>query len=270
MQPSFIMGMDDGIERLKDGGYLDWAWQMRAWLIRKDFWEVVSGEETVPVGGPQHKVVRAFRKKQQQACAEIILHVDSSQKAHTRFNDPKEIWDNLAKVHLSRGLASRLSLLRQLFTMVKDPDGTMASWIADVKNVSYKLIDDKHPNPLDEEIIIAILTNGLPDSYDSLRVNLDSTPDAQLTLDYVVARLLNEETRQVTSVPFEQKFAMAATHGQASSSRFRNVTCYACGLKGHYANDPICKGKQGANQEGESGAAATAEFAGGAHAPLLT
>jgi len=49
----------------------------------------------------------------------------------------------------------------------------------------------------DQDKILA-LTMGLPASYNAVIVNFDSTPTDQLTLDNVIAHLLNEETQQTS------------------------------------------------------------------------
>jgi hypothetical protein len=75
------MGNDtnSGFDKLKDSNYGPWSKLLKALLIRKGLWDVVSGDETLPNGSPNTKPVRAFRKKQAEAGAEIILHVEPSQ-----------------------------------------------------------------------------------------------------------------------------------------------------------------------------------------------
>jgi hypothetical protein len=46
---------------------------------------------------------------------------------------------------------------------------------------------------VDDEDIILVLTRGLPSTYENFVITLDSTPTSQLTLDYIISCLLNEE-----------------------------------------------------------------------------
>jgi hypothetical protein len=60
-------------DKLTDGNYYEWKIYMEALLMKKGFFEIVKGAETNPGGSENHKKVREFIQKQQEACAEIIL-----------------------------------------------------------------------------------------------------------------------------------------------------------------------------------------------------
>ncbi|KAJ6537046.1 hypothetical protein B0H19DRAFT_962354 [Mycena capillaripes] len=89
------MGNDSnsGFEKLNDSNYGTWKKLVKAILIRKGLWEVVSGDETLPNRSPTTKPVRAFRKRQAEAGAEIILHVEPP---FIEDDDPHVVWENLA------------------------------------------------------------------------------------------------------------------------------------------------------------------------------
>ena len=61
---------------------------------------------------PHTKPIRAFRKKQAEALAEIVLHVDIAQLSFIKDDDPKTVWEGLLGIHQARGMASRLALCR--------------------------------------------------------------------------------------------------------------------------------------------------------------
>ena len=67
----------------------------------------------------------------------------------------------------------------------------MSGWISSVKNAAFHL-ENAGVSLIDEDVILA-LTEGLPETYSSLIVALDSIPPNDLTLANVVTRLLNEE-----------------------------------------------------------------------------
>src|SRR5882724_7090783 len=79
--------------KLNDANYVDWHYMMAATLIEKDLWDVVDSSLTRPVSSPNHKAMKTFVKKQQLACAKIILSIKASQLSHTRHDDPKVIWE---------------------------------------------------------------------------------------------------------------------------------------------------------------------------------
>jgi len=85
--------------------------------------------------------------------------------------------------------------------------------------------------------------------YNNFVVTLDLTPPENLTVDYVITRLLNEESRQDgVSSPNHDIFENVAASVQAVDSARRPkrtlafITCFGCGKKGHYqANCPTRK-----------------------------
>ena len=52
-------------------------------------------------------------------------------------------------------------------------------------------------------MLILALTEGLPESYSTFIVTLDSIPADDLTLDIVITRLLNEEVCQIQAAKSE-------------------------------------------------------------------
>ena len=233
-------------EKLNDGNYADWRIKMEALLEEKELWTVVSGEETIPHTGPNSKGVKAFIRKQRLARAKIILHVENSQLPHTRYGDPKEIWDSLTRVHRSRGFGTLLSMRRKFFSMTKDHSQSMQAWIAAVRQAAFELESaDFEVRKID---LIIALTQGLPESYSSFIVSLDATPPDQLKVDILIMRLLNEETRQsgsnkthIESDTTEE--ALVATR-ERSSTRYlnsqkpnSNIRCFNCRGYGHYSRD---------------------------------
>jgi hypothetical protein len=149
-----------------------------------------------------------------------------------------EIWETLAQVHTARGFATRLALRRKFSRLVKNEEETMSAWFGRVKTLSFKL-EDVGVVMTDEDRILA-LTNGLDDSYESFIISLDATPADQLTLEYVVDRLLNEEVRRGYS-----KKNATVTRGSAYITGARGMgssrpggtngphTCWRCGKQGH-------------------------------------
>ena len=95
----------------------------------------------------------------------------------------------------------------------------------------------------DQDKILA-LTMGLPPLYDPIIINFDAMPSELLTLNNVIARLLNEEVCQsgdskVAKDPEDE--AMAVTGGSRGGRGVRNtgsdVTCFFCDGKGHFKSE---------------------------------
>ena len=124
----------------------------------------------------------------------IILNVEKSQLPHTRYDNPKDIWESLKKVHQAHGFTTSLALHCRFLYMHKHNDQPMSSWVSDVKNTAFQLESAGVP-VIDKDIILA-LTEGLPDAFSMLIVALDSIPQHDLDLTNVVTWLLNDEVQQ--------------------------------------------------------------------------
>ncbi|KAJ7320914.1 hypothetical protein DFH08DRAFT_926623 [Mycena albidolilacea] len=110
-----------------------------------------------------------------------------------------------------------MALRRKFMSMRKPDDQKMSAWIGDVRSVAFRL--SQVGVTVNDEDIILVLTMGLPASFDTFVVALDSTDAAALTLDYVIGRLLNEESRISVVTP---------------SPSVPEITCFTCGKRGHY------------------------------------
>lgn len=227
---------------------------MKALLIRKGLWYVVDGSETRPAGSPGTKNVRSFVRKQAEAIAEITLALDSSQLSFISSDDPKEVWDYLASIHQGRGVATRLTLRRRFNRLDKSADESMQSFISTARRLAAQLREVGAT--VDDEDLILAITGGLPRSYNTFIVSLDSTPADDLTLDYVVSRLLNEELRQVGDRAARDASQARADHNNVAMSAVASrvatplarITCFKCGNKGHYqVNCPDAKERDSAN-----------------------
>ena len=216
-------------EPLSETNYHKWAFFMEAILIRKDLLDIVDGTVTHPLGSPNSKPVKAFLQKQKLARAEIILRVSPSQLPNVHDPDLMVIWDTLRALHQFRGFASCLSLRRRFITMKKEDMQSIQSWVADIRRVAFQLSEIDVSVP-DEDIIL-VLTAGLPPSYESLIVSLDAVSPDLLTLDFVISRLLNEESCQGIPAPNTTSSALAATRAKTPISQ---IICFKCQKKGHY------------------------------------
>jgi len=256
-----------GIDKLDDSThYPDWAIQVEAVLEEKEVWDIVSGDEVAPMTGPNSKTFKSFVKRARLAKAQIILHLAPSQLPHIRnLATAKEMWDTLAQVHKARGFGTLIAMRRKFFSMFKG-DATMQQWIAYVRDHSQRLEDaGLTVQPID---LIIALTTGLGEEYTPLIISLDSTPFDELSVEKVIARLLNEELRQTsnqdwaTSTPStptallsrhvkkawtNPKLPMKTVHkasadtqsisGESHHSNKHGFSCYNCGGKGHRSRD---------------------------------
>ena len=114
------MGSGPSFDKLNMVNYVEWAMLMEALLVRKSLWEVVSGAETRPVGSVNSKTVKAWQRKNDEARAEIMLNVKSSQLPHVRETDAAAVWETLKRIHQICEFGTRLSRRRDFFAMRKN------------------------------------------------------------------------------------------------------------------------------------------------------
>jgi hypothetical protein len=100
----------EDFNKLNDKNWSVWSYQMEMLLEKMDLWDVVSGEETRPLGSVSMKPVKLFLKKQWLAHAKIALQVTDLQLVHARVEDPHEIWEKSKAVHEAQWLGTRMSL----------------------------------------------------------------------------------------------------------------------------------------------------------------
>ncbi|PBK96259.1 hypothetical protein ARMGADRAFT_868429, partial [Armillaria gallica] len=111
------------------------------------------------------------------------------------------------------------------------------SWVGEIRGQAFTM-QMSEIEVSDQDVILA-LTLGLPSSYDTVIIHFDATPPDQLTIDHIITRLLNDETRQ--SMNRHHSTQNAATTEEALSVTQRRlrpdaseIVCFFCDQKGHY------------------------------------
>jgi hypothetical protein len=72
---------------------------MEAILICGGFWDLITGDEKLPEGKLDEARVKAFKKREAQCKAEIVLRVDNLWLLHMADRSSMVIWKSLTSVH---------------------------------------------------------------------------------------------------------------------------------------------------------------------------
>lgn len=222
------------ISKLNGGNYQVWKFKMELLLIKEELWDQVK--TTVPT---EAAAASAWKKKDDKARATICLLVEDSQLMHIRkATTAKEAWDSLKEYHEKSTLTSKVYLLRQICNLKLSETGNMEQHIATMQELVDKL------TALGEEIkdhfFVAILLSSLPETYGTLITALESRPEAELTLDFVKGKLLDEYRRR-KGVPDldNDNTAMKASQNNSATSEKGQKMCFFCHKIGHFKQDCI-------------------------------
>ncbi|KAJ6574407.1 hypothetical protein B0H19DRAFT_868801, partial [Mycena capillaripes] len=115
--------------KLTNENYEVWRILLEAVFTRKNVHDVAVGITPRPLTGPNSKGVKDWDRQSAEARAEMILAVDVDQLAHMTAPTAYEVWQELERVHCSRGFATKMALRRKFMSMHMDDNQKMASWI---------------------------------------------------------------------------------------------------------------------------------------------
>lgn len=195
-----------------------WSFKTKLLLIKDKCWEAVSNVKP-------ETVTAEWKSKNEQAMATIGLAVEDSQLIHIRKTETaKEAWDNLKKVHVKNTLTIKVSLMRKICRLRLEYNGNMEAHIATLTDLVERLNGMQQNAVLDDQWLVEIVFSSLPEEYETLATVLEARPDADLTLDLVKDKLIDEW----------QKKANRANNGNSDETALHTATgkeseeCYFC------------------------------------------
>ena len=146
------------IEKLSGDDFHSWKFQMKMYLIGKDLWDIITGDETLNAQASAQEQ-RKFRKRENMALATVCLSVTTSLQIYVRSaNTAIEAWDNL--------LSQKIFYRRKLYSARMKKDMKMIDHVNYVKTLAEHLeaVDDN----ISEKDLVIILISSLPDEYNYL------------------------------------------------------------------------------------------------------
>ena len=183
--------------KLNNSNYKSWSGDMQAWLMSKELWMLVDGEEPCPPTTDAETRLK-WQKRAQKAAGELYLSVEPDQKSHFHsiLSDPIRIWTTLRDVHMSKKPGARFNAYDDLFSIRKQPNESLQSPCARI-DTSMQIIQDLRPQTftlkdLDDELHSMALIRSLPDEYKSLSHSLMLLDD--LNKNTIREAFLAEET----------------------------------------------------------------------------
>ena len=104
------------IEKLNADIYHSWKFNMKMYLIGKDLWEIVTGNEVMDKDLSDAEK-RKFKKRENQALAAICLAVSTNLQIYVRSSETAgAAWENLEKHFQQKTLSKKIFYRRKLYS----------------------------------------------------------------------------------------------------------------------------------------------------------
>ncbi|XP_069361062.1 uncharacterized protein [Maniola hyperantus] len=243
-QSSHMSGLPS-MEKL-DGStnYGTWKFQMELHLIHEDLWEYTA---TTPSATDVQGI-----KKDQKARAKICLTLKPHCLIHVRQSKTaKECWDALCSTFEDRGVNNRCYLLGKLVSQKLSMYESSQKYVTEIMSIAQKLNDIG--KELDDELLAALMLQGLGEKYAPLRMAMENS-NIVLTTDYVKMKLLQLEKKEQGDNEEPSTSALVSTKTNFSKNRNKQqqkiLKCFIC--KGHHKaiNCPSNPSKKKTNNNG--------------------
>ena len=146
-----------------------------------------------------------------------------------------EAWETLCNIHETKSLSNILFLKRMFFTIKMEEGTDILQHIHKVKSLADQLLVLEVP--LRGEDVVMTLFDSLPPSFDYQIMAFETRNFKELTMEFVTARLVHEESKGKEKEPHGNNSAMVSRHGKGSTSDSKNEprVCFICGKSSHIA-----------------------------------
>src|SRR5271156_5663449 len=263
-----------GFEKLNDGNYATWAFDVKYQFLKEKLWGLVSGTEVAPTPPAQSGVDEtstststsnvaaqtayqtALTERTDKANAAYLIFVTTIlgrlQGPVRQATSPADAWNRLRDLYAPSGLQRRFALSRQLYSLHKEPSVSMQQ-----HEIAYDAIieDLAHAGKiLDREDLAITYLNTLPDTYSSLIQSMEPVL-ATLTSQNIKVKVREEEQRLKNvenggSDHTAQSITIVANNAQSTSRQGQPSSnspkearqkkkgkCHHCGKTGHWRNE---------------------------------
>ena len=202
-----------GFEKLNDGNYATWAFDVKYQFLKEKLWGLVSGTESPPVrrvpvstavstadapaalqaDEEYATALSAWEDKVNAAYLIFVTTIVGRLQAPVRqATNPADAWNRLRDLYAPTGLQRRFALSRQLYSLRKEPTVSMQQ-----HEITYDaIIEDlaRAGKILDPEDLAITYLNTLPDTYSSLIQSMEPVLST-LTSQSIKAKVREEEQR---------------------------------------------------------------------------
>lgn len=249
---------------LEESQFATWKFQMTLNLKAIEAYDVVTGARVKPeeVDSTYAKWIKDDAKAQKYIGTTIagkyVKHI-------VNLTTAKEMWEKLISVFDHQSDISTLTLGAKFFTLKKEPDENMITYISRVEEMAQRF--DDMGEPIRPRMLIMRIISGLPETYAGFSSAWESASESDRTIDKLRTRLLAEEERMVARGETESAEALltkrrsggsgfrgkkpengSRQEGSSSGKPRKSLKCFKCHKGGHFARE--CPGEKGDKTSG--------------------
>lgn len=196
---------------------------MEMYLADLDLWDIV---ETLPAD----QSTAEFKKANRKAMCKISLAVDDTQMVHIMTKKTaKDMWDELKKVHQTNSLTNIIYLLRKFYSMRFDESGDCRQHVNSMMELREEL--RSRGETINDKNFVAVLLCSLPDSFSTLITAIEGRSEEDISLQYVVGKLLDECKRRKESSDSSNEALKSFPRNRNDKKKPR---CHHCQKFGHF------------------------------------
>lgn len=231
------------VTKLNATNYEIWQCDMQYLLMERLCWQIVSGEEKEPdkPAKPDPMIdqeIRDFKRRRDVAMALIYQSIEPGYKKLIKgLKDPILAWKQLQKHYRPDTRSRQMDIFLQITECSMQAEEDISLYAAKLMRLYEVLysIDDK----FSEDYVSFQLLRSMPKRYDAIVQTVLRWKPEQFKFTEILNELVAEETRQRV----QRRDSIVAQAVSRDLSKFkspstkRKITCYRCGLVGHFKRD---------------------------------
>lgn len=242
----FVREMDSelmSVGKLQDAEqWTTWKFQVRVLLNAADLFEVVTGDDPVPIVDDtkpeSKKALKEWQTKDRKAQKLIVTTIGQQPMIHIiNCSTAKEMWTKLLSVYEQRTSASVNLLQQRFYSFAMNPNDDIATHISKLENLAKQLKDSGET--VSTSMLTAKVLMTLPPHFAHFFSAWESTDRAEQTIENLTSRLIMEETRLNAMQPSTSKPSALFVRKERSyqQKQKKKGKCFICKRPGHWKKD---------------------------------
>lgn len=230
------------VEKLDGTNFLTWKFEVRAVFVAAGVDDVVDGTRTL-MQGADAATTSAWKRDNAKAMVLISTSVERAQlQPLITCTTAKQMWDTLCAVHEQKSASNKLFLTQKFHEYKMAAGDSIVQHVAKVKNMAQQLRD--LGGIVDDTTVMAKILASLAPKYSAFRTVWDNIEEKRQTVENLAERLIREEARFESGDDAAEALAVTKNKGDKNKRdgnknrrSMKNLECYKCKEKGHFARN---------------------------------